>query len=49
MNYLDFVFVIDKNNNPCTPIYEGYAGKLLRSKKAVIVNHDPLVIQRHDG
>ena len=48
MNYLDFAFVIDKNNNPCMPIYEGYAGKLLRSKKAIIVNHDPLVIQRHD-
>ena len=45
MNYLDFAFVVDKNNNPCTPIYEGYAGKLLRSKKAVIVNIDRITNQ----
>lgn len=49
MNYLDFVFVIDNDNKPCNPILEGYAGKLLRTKRAIIVNHEPLVIKRTDG
>lgn len=48
MNYIDFVFVTDKDNLPCNPINEGYAGKLLRTRKAKIVNHDPLVIERLD-
>lgn len=48
MNYIDFVFVTDKDNLPCNPIHEGYAGKLLRTGKAKIVNHDPLVIKRLD-
>lgn len=48
MNYIDFVFVTDKDSLPCNPINEGYAGKLLRTGKAKIVNHDPLVIKRLD-
>lgn len=49
MNYIDFVFVLDNDDRPCKPIVEGYAGKLLRTNKAVIVNHDPLVIKRTDN
>ena len=48
MKYLDFVFVVDSNDKPCRPVLNGYAGRLLRSKNAVIVNHDPLVIKRTD-
>lgn len=49
MNYLDFVFVVDNDNKPCKPILEGNAGKLLRMKQAVIINHDPFVIKRTDN
>ena len=48
MKYLDFAFVVDSNDKPCRPVLNGYAGWLLRSKNAVIVNHDPLVIKRID-
>mgnify|MGYP002559996410 FL=1 len=48
MNYLDFVLIIDKNNNPCIPITESNAAYLLRNKQAKIINHDPTVIQRLD-
>lgn len=48
MKYLDFAFVVDSNDKPCRPVLNGYAGWLLRSKNAVIVNHDPLVIKRTD-
>lgn len=48
MEYLDFTLVVDKNNKPCVPITNGKAGYLLRNNKAIIVNHDPLVIKRID-
>ena len=48
MRYLDFVLMVDSKDKPCRPIINGYAGCLLRSKKAVIINHDPLVIKRTD-
>lgn len=48
MNYKDFVLVIDKNDQPCCPIKNGEAGYLIRTNRAKIVNHDPLVIKRND-
>lgn len=48
MKYLDFVLVVDSNDKPCRPVLNGYAGYLLRNNKAVIINHDPLVIKRTD-
>lgn len=48
MDYRDYVYVIDKNNNPCNPISNGFARKLLNSKSAEIINHDPFVIKRTD-
>ena len=48
MDYRDYVYVIDKNNNPCNPISNGFARKLLNSKSAEIINHDPFVIKRID-
>lgn len=48
MNYLDYTFVVDKNNTPCTPITNNEAGFLVRCGVAKAINYDPFVIQRLD-
>lgn len=48
MEYLKFVLMVDKNNDSCVPITESKAGFLLRTNKAKIINHEPLVIMRLD-
>ncbi len=49
MEYRNYVYVVDSNDEPCNPINEGFARKLLNNNQALIINHDPLVIKRVDS
>ena len=48
MNYLDYTFVVDRNNTPCMPITNNEAGFLIRCGVAKPINYDPFVVQRLD-